>query len=469
MKKALYVEHSVLLASLMCEATKPGSFKAATGMPGPIEEHHYEGSWHSVDDAAYDRMHEQYMALLAKYDQEFAIRAETASEELLRGVQFIVDPGPEACPPNELGDPADDWRIFRGMVLQVAPFAIAAQILRLPTDLVPDARFHREVTETRFELDDAYRLARQILRDPATLKVFKNTAPAVTLNNLRNTTIRYQIRHHIESYGWLRTRAYRLPPPTETEVVDRLQGMVMRWSEADLDVMIGDEREGGEERDIRRTLTGQILLQMECLGRPYFARLAEQLGCTLERILFSTADELTEALAGRAPLPVAAAGRRYGEGFSVYRTGDKIEVHTAGPQPFQQSLIVLKGLTACRGRVVGPVRIVRDVPDLDRLRTGDVLVSPASTTDWAAGPTVFPTRGGGPAAVGRAAAVVTDDGGLLSHAAVVCRERGIPAVLGTERATELLWDGMVVEVEATRQVAKVIVLDPAPPDGGLLA
>lgn len=472
MKKALYVEHSVLLATLMCEATQPGPFEAATGMAGPIEEHHYEGSWHSVDDAAYERLHGQYVTLAGDAD-EFTTRASEASEDVFENIRLMIDPSANECPPNELAAPVDDWRLYRGLVLANAPFAIAAQILRLRSavapDVAPESQGRPEPTETWMELHDAYRLALKICTNPTALKVFKNTAPAVTLNNLRGASdLPRQIRHHIKQYGWLRTRAYRLPPPTETEVVDRLQNMVLRWSQADLESLIGDSGAAGDEFYLRRVLTGHLLLQMECVALPFFARVAEHLGCTVEQVLFSTADELTEALEGRAPLPVAAAGRRYGEGFAVYRSGDRIEVHTAGPQPFQHSMVVLNGLTACRGRVVGPVRIIRDVPDLERLRTGDVLVSPASTTDWAAGPTVFPTRGGGPAAVGRAAAVVTDEGGLLSHAAVVCRERGIPAVLGTERATELLWEGMVVEIEATRQMAKVIVLDPAPPDGGLL-
>ncbi|HLI57049.1 MAG TPA: PEP-utilizing enzyme [Actinomycetota bacterium] len=459
MKRALFVEHSVLLATLTCEATKPGWFEDATRLAAPIEEHHYEGSWHSVDEAGYDRVGEQYLAAMDRDPRWFEHAAMEAVELLMLNARDLVD-WPE--------DLADGWRIYRESVLRAAPLAIAAQILRVPSDLAPEPRWHREVLESRQEVDDAYRIAKNILYVPEALKVFRNTAPAVTLANLGPSGLPSDIRRHLENFGWLRTRGYRLPPPTLVEVVDRLQGIVLRWKDADLDLMIQQSRDDPDERLLRRTLTGHILLQAECIARPFFARLAAHLGCTLEQVLFSTADELTEAMAGRAPLSQAAAARRYGEGFAVYRSGDTIEVHTAGPQPFQHSLILLTGLTACRGRVVGPVRIVRDVPDLDRLRNGDVLVSPASTTDWAAGPTVFPTRGGGPAAVGRAAAVVTDEGGLLSHAAVVCREKGIPAVLGAERATELLWDGMIVEVEATRQAGSVIVLDPAPPDGGLL-
>ncbi|HWD07946.1 MAG TPA: PEP-utilizing enzyme [Actinomycetota bacterium] len=460
MKRTLFVEHSVLLATLTCEATKPDRFRVSTRMPGPIEEHSYEGSWHQVADAGYERVAEQYLADAADQPRAFGLAAADAAETLLRNARALA---------NWQQDLVNGWEVYKESVLRAAAIAVAAQVLRIPPDLGPGPGASREVVESRHEVDDAYRLAKDILEVPEAAKVFRNTAPAVTLANLGSGSgIPAKILSHIEAYGWLRTRAYRLPPPTPTEVVDRLQNMVLRWTDADLDSMISEPSEPAGERLLRRVLTGHALLQAECIARPFFARLAGHLGCTLEQVLFSAGDELTEALKGSAPLPQAAAARRYGEGYAVYRSGDTIEVHTAGPRPFQHSLILLKGLTACRGRVVGPVRIVRDVPDLGRLRTGDVLVSPASTTDWAAGPTVFPTRGGGPAAVSRAAAVVTDEGGLLSHAAVVCREKGIPAVLGTERATELLRDGMIVELEATRQTASVIALDPASPDGGLL-
>jgi len=77
------------------------------------------------------------------------------------------------------------------------------------------------------------------------------------------------------------------------------------------------------------------------------------------------------------------------------------------------------------------------------------------------GSTVFPTRGGGPPAVDKALAVVADEGGLLSHAAIVCRERGIPCVLGTESATRVLSDGEIVEVDATRATGAVLRLGPS--------
>jgi pyruvate,water dikinase len=58
----------------------------------------------------------------------------------------------------------------------------------------------------------------------------------------------------------------------------------------------------------------------------------------------------------------------------------------------------------------------------------------------------------------RAGAIVTDEGGILSHAAIVSRELGIPCVIGTRIATTVLEDGVVVEVDATGDTGEVTIL-----------
>jgi pyruvate,water dikinase len=102
------------------------------------------------------------------------------------------------------------------------------------------------------------------------------------------------------------------------------------------------------------------------------------------------------------------------------------------PEPSGDGALV--GVGASAGRVTGPVRVIRDEADLGRLEPGEVLVCPSTHSTWAL---VF----------ARAAALVTDHGGMLAHPAIVAREHGIPAVVGTGRATSTLVDGQVVTVD----------------------
>ncbi len=86
------------------------------------------------------------------------------------------------------------------------------------------------------------------------------------------------------------------------------------------------------------------------------------------------------------------------------------------------------------GSYTGPARVILNEGDLERLRPGDVLVCPTTHSSWTV---VF----------GHAGALVTDGGGMLSHPAIIAREHGIPAVVGTAAATKKLRDGAMVRVD----------------------
>jgi rifampicin phosphotransferase len=104
----------------------------------------------------------------------------------------------------------------------------------------------------------------------------------------------------------------------------------------------------------------------------------------------------------------------------------------AGRAPHGDALV--GGTPASGGRATGPVRVIRDAADFGRLHSGDVLVCPYTNPAWTP---LFQ----------RAAAVVVDTGGIGSHAAIVAREYGIPAVMGSGTGTSVLTDGQVVTVD----------------------
>ncbi len=97
---------------------------------------------------------------------------------------------------------------------------------------------------------------------------------------------------------------------------------------------------------------------------------------------------------------------------------------------------MLYGRPASAGTASGPARIVRGPEDFDHVRRGDVLVCRFTDPAWTP---LF----------GVVAAVVTEVGGPLSHAAIVAREQRIPAVVGVTDATRLLPDGSRTLVDGT--------------------
>ena len=96
--------------------------------------------------------------------------------------------------------------------------------------------------------------------------------------------------------------------------------------------------------------------------------------------------------------------------------------------------ILLKGLPASPGVGIGKVVMVKDMDDLPKVKKGDVMVTVMTTPDMV------------PAMV-RATAIVTDEGGMTCHAAIVSRELGIPCIVGTTEATKKLKEGMTVTVD----------------------
>lgn len=107
------------------------------------------------------------------------------------------------------------------------------------------------------------------------------------------------------------------------------------------------------------------------------------------------------------------------------------------------NLSEVTGTPAYTGKARGTVRIVPGVKSLNKVNEGDILVSHMTLPDF------LP-------AIKKAAAIVTDEGGMLCHAAIVSRELKKPCIIGTKIATQVLKDGDLVEVDANRGVVKII-------------
>jgi pyruvate,water dikinase len=149
-------------------------------------------------------------------------------------------------------------------------------------------------------------------------------------------------------------------------------------------------------------------------------------------------------------LGIGAAALKFGR-----RTGE-----AASGEPRR---VLLHGLGAGPGLAAGIVRVLQSPADSSRLQQGEILVTAMTSPDWVP-------------LMRRAAAVVTDAGGMTSHAAIVSRELGIPCIVGTRTATSTLTDGMLVTVNArdgtvsegslvgptTTGTAAAVALAPAP-------
>jgi pyruvate,water dikinase len=139
--------------------------------------------------------------------------------------------------------------------------------------------------------------------------------------------------------------------------------------------------------------------------------------------------------------------------FSVMHAKDgKIKIYTDGrakeflkKQQFEKVVInktdELSGTPAYVGKVKGKVKIINLPEEMAKMEQDDIMVSHTTF------PSLVP-------AMKKAAAIVTDDGGITCHAAIVARELKIPCIVGTKIATKVLKDGDLVEVDASAGIIK---------------
>ena len=134
----------------------------------------------------------------------------------------------------------------------------------------------------------------------------------------------------------------------------------------------------------------------------------------------------------------------YEKGKTVVFTGKKAINFCRQAEKFEKFEVrEFKGQVGCVGRGRGTVRIIIRPKDMAKMNKGDILVSIATDPD------IVP-------AMKKAAAIVTEQGGVTSHAAIVSRELNIPCVIGTKIATKVLKDGDLVEVDAVKGIVRKI-------------
>lgn len=104
----------------------------------------------------------------------------------------------------------------------------------------------------------------------------------------------------------------------------------------------------------------------------------------------------------------------------------------------------LSGRPASKGQVTGTARVLHDSAEVDRLLAGDILVCPITKPEWTP---AFKIIGG----------IITEEGGILSHPAIVAREYNIPAVVSCPEATKKIKDGDVVVLDGS--TGSVTILD----------
>ena len=295
--------------------------------------------------------------------------------------------------------------------------------------------------------------------------------------DLEDEEIRQELQEHAGQYAYLGFYLY-YGTPYEGEVLKkRLSEQAEKNEEIEIESQIEFDKKKTQEIIELLNLDAETVRMIETIkkwsflaneldesyaliiykNRGLFEKIGELLGLTYDEIIEMTLPELVDALEKGEKASGDLKQRlhkRYEDHAIVLEDGritlfegDAFEKYRAQEARLDESfyhLSELKGQCASPGLAKGTVKVINGIHDLEKVKKGDVLVA-ASTV-----PAFVP-------AMEKAVAIVTDEGGLLSHAAIVSRELGVPCVVGTKIATKALKDGEMVEVDATNGIVKKLL------------
>jgi len=201
-------------------------------------------------------------------------------------------------------------------------------------------------------------------------------------------------------------------------------------------------------RDYRDMIRQKLNLEL----RKLYSEIGLRLGLSVERVAILTNDEIMYHLKNNLKFSTAEAKRRE-EAYLLMQKGSWVNIYSGleAKKKFNKELGLkkgtfereIRGIMGSQGIARGRVKIIYTNRDLSKIKRGDILVAAMTRQDFVP-------------VMKKAKAIITDEGGVICHAAIIARELKIPAIVGTKNATQILKDGDLVEVDANHGVVKII-------------
>jgi phosphoenolpyruvate synthase/pyruvate phosphate dikinase len=269
-----------------------------------------------------------------------------------------------------------------------------------------------------------------------------------------NPALYSKVQNLLQKYAWVGTHHFWGTPYTEYRLIEDL-------NTTKEEKISKSEIKSGPDLDIAlevarilawlRLQTAETVNIVSYAARPLFTSLAEKIGITYDDIIWLSHQEIiTLSNSNQKADKNEIENRKIGHG--AFTDNGKIIVVIGNDLkklfddfvPKQEMDIKeIKGTVANKGKVTGKVRVMFTPNEMAAFVEGEILVAPETT------PAYVPI-------MQKAAAFITDQGGITSHAAIVSREMGKPCITGTKIASQVLKTGDMVEVDAIKGVIKIL-------------
>lgn len=329
-----------------------------------------------------------------------------------------------------------------------------------------------KLAQQDFEL---YAILASIKKSKETCKLFNRPLSEITTRLHEFKDIQNLVDKHVEKYKWLQFQydgpmvlvkeyfieALAALAKSKVEPYNKIAGLEL----AEKNLVAEQKRlvsilELTEEElywiEVTKTfgylkaLRKEVIFEASCNYYPVLKEIAKRIGTSPRQARFMTIQELTNAINGKIDLQEVTRRASFCvatfENDAVFFTGKTAKKLCENIAERTTNLLEqneIRGSTAFAGIAFGEVKIVNSASDLAKFSAGNVLVSRATNPNLIS-------------AMKIASAIITDDGGITCHAAIVSRELQKPCIIGTKVSTKWLKDGDKVQVDAVHGIVKKI-------------
>ena len=278
--------------------------------------------------------------------------------------------------------------------------------------------------------------------------------------NLR-CEIEDMINSHIEKFGWVFTHRYLGDSMKREDVIENINQCLGTCGEkitamqqerelknAKLETIktlserLKDLIETSQEYAYLRTFRMDAAIEGDFYLRSFFFEIAKRVGLEYNELIYLTTDEIVGLLSQEMTAEILRdVVRKRHEYFATFLVNDN-EIYNFEGIEYKEPVknissdsTAITGKVAQQGRITGTVKVVRFKEEIGKVNDGDIIVSPMTTPEMIGG-------------LMKCAGIITDEGGIASHAAQISREFKIPCIIGTNNASSILKDGDTVEIVA---------------------
>lgn len=294
------------------------------------------------------------------------------------------------------------------------------------------------------------------------------------INSLPNSIFKL-VDLHIKKYGWTNTPRFLGEPWTREDIINRLKNnleenpkerlkelkKLEKNNKEEFNKIVKSLNLKNEEKKLIKIAKEYVFLRTyrinaftkACyLARPFLKELANRMNLKFDDIVYLTYQEIVDFFENEESIKkdlIKERKTKFGmlieNDKRLFFSGKDVEIMRKKhiKEESFEGITEFKGVIANKGVAKGIAKIIKAASEIGKVNKGDILVSPMTIPDFVP-------------AMEKAIAFITDEGGILCHAAIFSREMNKPCIISTKNATKILRDGDLIEVDANKGIVKII-------------